>query len=266
MKPALSILTPTYNRAYTLPRLYKTLVEQTDKNFEWVVVDDGSTDDTYAVISQWQSSSQFSIIYIKKDNGGKHTAINSGVLSCSAEWIFIVDSDDGLEKNAIEIANFNINNNNTPSIGGYCYRKSYFDKGLVGNPPEINSPIILHPTKAGHYFGGDLAYIFRRKNMIERKFPIIKNEKFVPELYIWNKIGDDSTIIFYPDISIYNCEYLTDGYSKNFFKNLKNNPIGFGMYYGDQFFREERFLLKLKCAIRWSQCFLLRSKTLSALF
>lgn len=100
----ITIFTPTYNRAYRLPNLYKSLQEQTCKDFEWLVVDDGSTDNTSKLFEQWQAEeNSFPIRYFKQPNGGKHRAINRGVKEAKGELFFIVDSDDTLSSNAIRI-------------------------------------------------------------------------------------------------------------------------------------------------------------------
>lgn len=98
-----SVFTPTYNRAYILPVLYESLKRQTCSDFEWIIVDDGSTDNTEELITSWQMEcNDFSIVYRKQKNGGKHTAINNGVTLAKYEWFFIVDSDDYLRNDAVE--------------------------------------------------------------------------------------------------------------------------------------------------------------------
>lgn len=101
----ITIFTPTYNRAELLPRLHKSLQEQTNKNFEWIVVDDGSTDNTKEVIENiiLQQENDFPIRYFYKENGGKHTAINRGVREANGDLFFIVDSDDILTFNSVEL-------------------------------------------------------------------------------------------------------------------------------------------------------------------
>ena len=96
-----AVLTPTYNRAYILDKLYLSLEEQTIKDFVWYIIDDGSTDDTESLISSF-SCKEFSIKYTKKENGGKHTALNVGISQIEEELTIIVDSDDTLTKDAIE--------------------------------------------------------------------------------------------------------------------------------------------------------------------
>ena len=98
-----TIFTPTYNREYTLSRLYDDLKKQTYKDFEWLIVDDGSTDNTEELVKKFIDEDILDIRYIKKKNGGKHTAINTGVKNANGEFFFIVDSDDGLMPNSMDL-------------------------------------------------------------------------------------------------------------------------------------------------------------------
>jgi glycosyltransferase involved in cell wall biosynthesis len=97
-----TVFTPTYNRAHTLHRLHDSLVVQTDRDFEWLIVDDGSTDDTEALVRSWQRDSQFPIRYLRQPHAGKHVAFNFGVREAQGELFFTVDSDDALVARALE--------------------------------------------------------------------------------------------------------------------------------------------------------------------
>jgi glycosyltransferase involved in cell wall biosynthesis len=97
-----TVFTPTYNRAYTLKRVYDSLQAQTFRDFEWLIVDDGSTDNTAELVQEWQSEAGFPIRYVKKSNGGKHTAINLGVPLAEGELFLIFDSDDACFPDALE--------------------------------------------------------------------------------------------------------------------------------------------------------------------
>lgn len=248
----ITVLTPTYNRAYTLERLYQSLLLQSVP-FEWLIIDDGSTDTTRELITSLQTNAPFPIHYIYQTNSGKHVAINTGAREAKGDFIFIVDSDDLLTNDALIYVQNTINSLTESDIG-ICFRRAYFDGILIGKKNAASEPLYLSPTEAGNYFQGDLAYIFRTSILLFHPFPIIKGEKFVPELLIWNRISDEGRIVFYPDKAIYLCEYLEDGYSKNFKANLKRNPKGFALFYRDQFFRENSLIRKLKCTIRYLQC------------
>lgn len=97
----ITVFTPTYNRVYHLNRLYESLCQQTDKNFEWLVVDDGSTDYTEELIDTFRKEGIIEVRYIKQTNGGKHRAVNRGAREAQGSLFFIVDSDDYLCKDAI---------------------------------------------------------------------------------------------------------------------------------------------------------------------
>ena len=98
----LTIFTPTYNRAYTLKKLYASLIEQINQNFEWLIVDDGSTDNTEEVVKQWVDEKKITIRYFKQRNGGKQRAHNKGVEICNTELFICVDSDDYIVKDSVD--------------------------------------------------------------------------------------------------------------------------------------------------------------------
>ena len=99
----ITILTPTYNRAYTLKNAYDSLVRQTNKNFEWVIVDDGSTDDTKDLVNDFIKEGNIQIKYFLKKNGGKHTALNYGIKRINTKYVLILDSDDYLKDDCVEL-------------------------------------------------------------------------------------------------------------------------------------------------------------------
>lgn len=99
-----TVITPTYNRAYILPKLFESLKAQTSKNFEWLIVDDGSADDTKTLVESWiKSKPEFNIQYIYQENAGKMQAHNTAVQNCKTEFFMCVDSDDYIQEKAIEI-------------------------------------------------------------------------------------------------------------------------------------------------------------------
>lgn len=251
----ITILTATYNRDKTLPRLLKSLLEQSCKDFEWVLIDDGSSDETQSFIDDLKNKNLgFGLTAVRQVNAGKHVAINSGVAAAKSDWIFIVDSDDALVPDAVEAVSASITAATDTTVG-LCYRKAYFSGKLLGNEMQTSEQsFISTPTEAGKLFNGDLAYIFRADTIARFPFPVFKREKFVPELYIWNKIGDVGDIVFFTQKIIYLCEYLEDGYSRNFSRHLRANPKGFFVYYWSQFLREKSLFYKLKNLIRSAQC------------
>lgn len=252
----ITIMTPTYNRAYVLPRLYDSLCQQTRRDFEWLVIDDGSTDGTAKLIFDYRVKSDFSINYFYKENGGKHRAINEGVVHATGDWIIIVDSDDLLTGDAVAKL-YDVMNYIGSEFVGMCFRRATLSGNIIGiSGTAWSKSMVMQPIMAGHILKGDLAYVFRTNVIRECPFPEFPNEKFVPELYIWSKIADIGKIIFYLDQVIYLCEYLPDGYTSNFKKNIRSNPCGFGLFYRDQVIRDTRLFGKVKACIRSLQCIL----------
>ncbi|WP_082428011.1 glycosyltransferase family A protein [Pseudomonas endophytica] len=256
----LTIITATYNRAYTLPRLFESLLKQNEINFEWVVVDDGSNDETDRLLKDFQSRSPFPMKVVKQINSGKHVAINTGVRASSREWIYLVDSDDALPVDATEVFAATLFEYDDKQTVGYCFRKEKFSGVIVGRPCQgaFTDHDVMTPTEAGGLYRGDLAYIFKREALIKYPFPVFEGEKFVPELLIWNRVSDEGVIKVFGNKTLYICEYLEDGYSANFSSCLRRNPLGFGLYYKYQIAREKKIHRKVKCLIRYLQCLVFR--------
>ncbi|NYT84345.1 glycosyltransferase family A protein [Pollutimonas harenae] len=252
----LTILTPTYNRIDTLPRLYQSLLAQRNRNFEWLIVDDGSTDDTASWVAALEHEADFPIRLIRQDNGGKHVALNTGVVAAHGDWVFIVDSDDLLTNDATQVVADALGNiAGQQSVVGLCFRRGDLNGRLLGREcHDMPMPFASTPTRVGRMVQGDLAYIFHRDTMALLPFPVISGEKFVPELYIWNKISDQGQIWFYLDRIVYWCEYLDDGYTRNFAQHLKRHPRGFLLFYWAQIAREPHWLGKIKAMVRSTQC------------
>ena len=102
-KPLISVITCTYNRANTLPKAYDSLCNQTFKNFEWIISDDGSTDDTFELVNKWKNENKLTIIYLHQDNNGKHIAANEARAVARGYFDIGLDSDDFMRKDALEV-------------------------------------------------------------------------------------------------------------------------------------------------------------------
>lgn len=255
----ITVLTPAYNRASTLDNLYDSLQHQTSKNFEWVIIDDGSTDDTLDKIEKYKEKSDFEIISASQANQGKPSAINHGCKLSRREFIFIVDSDDCLTYDAIEWLLKGISEAEEKGIeySGVGFRKSEFDGTLSGisfddNP--LDYALYLNATDASNLLKGEMAFCFKRDLMLKIPFPLHAGEKFVPEGLIWTQITDFACVRFYINKVVYLYDYLEDGLTMNFKKQLKNNYQGFSAYYKNQFYRERDFIKRVKMLIRFIQC------------
>jgi len=255
-QPMLTILTPTFDRRHTLPRLYDSLCAQARHDFEWLVVDDGSTDDTAQWVRACRPRTGFQVCVVQQENSGKHVALNTGVQAARGAWVFIVDSDDWLTPDAVECVAAALAQaaDRPQQVAGVCFRKAGPDGGLRGRPYAGPVPFIGTPSQVGRMVQGDLAYVFRRDLMAALPFPVIPGEKFVPELYIWNRIADRGGIQFHLDRAVYHCEYLADGYTRNFRAQLRRSPGGFLLFYAEQIGREPHWTGRIKAAVRSLQC------------
>ena len=129
----ITIITATFNRAYTLKRLYKSIKNQTNKDFEWIVIDDGSQDETRNLLRKWKDDNFINMDYIKQENMGKHVALNRGIEMANGKMIFIVDSDDYIVKNAIEIIiNKEKEISNKKDFAGIAFNKGYNENKIIG--------------------------------------------------------------------------------------------------------------------------------------
>ena len=138
IRAMITVLTPAYNRAYILNNLYKSLCLQNDMDFEWVIVDDGSSDNTESIVKDWiRENTLFTIRYFKQENGGKHRALNKGISLSLGDYIFIVDSDDYLTSDAISFINAHISEIDDDKYAGIAGLRGWIGKdGTIGNLPE----------------------------------------------------------------------------------------------------------------------------------
>jgi len=222
----ITIFTPTFNRGYIIANLYKSLCNQSYKNFEWIIVDDGSTDDTTILIKEFIEEGVIDIVYYIQENKGKHIAINKGVELALGELFFIVDSDDWIANNALEMILFHYNFiKDNSSFAGVCGTRVYPDGNRIGgvvNFKTLNCSALDFRFK--YHFKGDMAEVFKTKILRKFPFPEIVNEKFCPESLVWNRIAQKYKISFF-NIGIYTTEYLPDGLTAKMVKIKMNSPV-----------------------------------------
>ncbi|MGV0922712.1 glycosyltransferase family 2 protein [Empedobacter tilapiae] len=247
----ITIFTPTYNRANTLPKLYESLLEQKYKNFEWIIVDDGSTDDTKKIIEQWILESKLKIRYFLQQNGGKHRAINKGVEHAEGELFFIVDSDDYLLDNSLEIIDDSSNLLNATTVA-IAFRRQYPDGIVIGEIFRENNFISNHIIKTNILkYTGDLAEVIKTEVIKNYNFPNFPNENFCAESLIWNRIANDGFNTIFSNTPIYVCEYVEGGLSQNSIKNRKKSANYSTLIYKELFQSQLPFLPKLKANINF---------------
>lgn len=248
----LTILTPTYNRAYCLNNLYESLCRQSNCDFEWIIVDDGSTDNTHQVVGKWMVEQRINIRYIQQSNGGKHRAINRGIKIANGDFIFIVDSDDYLSDDAVEWINkeaYGIKNDSTfAGISGIRIRPDGTKIGEGENFGVIDSNAIEIRLK--HNIKGDLAEIYKTDILKKFPFPEYDGEKFCPEALIWFRIGRLFKMRYIYK-GIYVCEYLDDGLTAKITRIRHQSPKASMLYYSEHFHDLIPLKWKLKAAINF---------------
>ena len=229
----ISILTRTYNRANLLGNLYESLIKQTSKSFEWIIIDDGSTDNTQDLVSKWiEKESSFSISYYKTNNGGKHRAINIGVDKVQYDYIFIVDSDDYIIEGAIDKIIKWINTiKDDKKFAGVSGLKGIDKVNRVGYYPS-NSKYeeyidATNIERKKYNLLGDKAEIYRTEILKKYKFPEFEGENFVTEAAVWNRIAIDGYKIRWYNEIIYICDYIDGGLTDMGIMKEINNFNGF---------------------------------------
>lgn len=230
----LTVFTPTYNRGYIIEKLYRSLQRQTFHDFEWVVVDDGSSDNTESLFQSFMSGDNFfPIRYIKVKNGGKHRAINRGVLEASGELFFIVDSDDYLTDDALAVIDSvekTIPDSQKSHFGGVCGLKAYDLNTPIGTSFSGDFLDITSLERPKHKINGDKAEVFYTSIIKQYPFPEFENENFLTECVVWDRIAEDGyKLRFFNEISMI-CNYLDDGLTAQSYNIFKNNPKGWGLY------------------------------------
>lgn len=231
----ITVFTPTYNRAYIIENLYQSLKAQTYTDFEWLVIDDGSSDNTEELIKKYISEdNKFSIHYEKKENGGKHRAINYGLPLAKGELFFIVDSDDFLPDNALETIvriEQTIPKDAKKDFAGICGIKSYTQNGWVGSTFEEDCEVldITHLEREKYNILGDKAEVYYKDVFIKYPSPEFEGEKYMRPCAVLDRIANDGYKIRYFNEVIYYCEYLEDGLTKNGQEVYKNNPQGIAL-------------------------------------
>ena len=227
-----TVFTPTYNRAYILGDLYHSLQRQTCMDFEWLIVDDGSADDTKALVASWQGEENpFPIRYIYQENGGKCRAINRGLKEADGRLFFTVDSDDYLTDDAIEkVIRWG---GELPADGHFC--------GYVGNrgitptqtPNRLFPGGYLDGTALNRYdqVDGERAFVFYTEIHRKYLYPEFPGEKFLTEAVTWDLMAHDGyKMRFYNDI-IWIWEYKDDGLTRAGYRVFLENPQGTGLFF-----------------------------------
>ena len=225
----LTIVTPTYNRAHTLPACYGSLCKQTDGRFIWMIIDDGSKDDTESIVSDWITEAKIKIIYLKKENGGKASALNLGIDTLTTPFAACLDSDDTFYPNAVEKALLELSDiiDDEQYCGILALRNSPDGKVMGGiNIPKEMTKVTGADVMLRLNLSTEYICFYKTDILMKYRFPVFEGEKFVSPAWMMYTI----TQSHYYKTSWEKyccCEYISDGLTKNKKKVIKNNPHGY---------------------------------------
>lgn len=255
MNTLLTIFTPTYNRAEKLGELFNSLIQQNNKNFCWIIVDDGSKDNTKERVGKFRDCADFDIIYYYQKNQGKHVAHNLGVKKSTTDLFFCVDSDDTLIESAVnDIINFwNEKWIGASNICGIIAWKGFSKINKIGSLPD-NIDFVVHSSLRDlydiHGASGDMALIFKTQIIKEYPFPVIDNENFLRESITYNQIDKHYEYAILNKI-LYIGDYHEDGLSINATKLKLKNPKGAAMFHWDEYENSKTYTSKLRNLIAY---------------
>ena len=257
----LTVFTPTYNRAYILNQCYESLVRQSCKDFIWLIIDDGSTDNTKELVEEWmKNDNKFEIRYHYKKNGGMHTGHNAAYELIDTELNVCIDSDDFMPDNAVElIVNF-WREYGSDKYSGIVALDIYKNGEVIG----CKLPDKKSTTLSGFYDNGgqgDKKLIYRTEVINKYpSYPEFKGEKFVPLDYKYLLVDQDYELLIMNE-AVCVVEYMEDGSSKNMFRQYYKNPRGFSFMRKVHMVYDKKFINKFKNCIHYvSSSFISKNK------
>lgn len=249
----ITVFTPTYNRAHTLPNLYKSLCEQTCYDFEWLIVDDGSTDGTKELIQTYQQNNPpFEIRYIYQVNRGKAKAVNHGIKAISNDFVFFMDSDDYLAKDAIAAVMPYLEEIKTdPCFCGVTGMRIYQNGTPIGSyipDPILDTDYLSFRVKYQAF--GDYAEIVKTSVLREFPFPEFQGEKFCTEALVFYRIAK-KYISRYVNLPLRVCEYLPGGLTDLYDKIMSESPQASLLFWKEYFYSDIPIKLKVSSLISY---------------
>lgn len=227
----LTVFTPLYNRAYSLPRTYESMCKQKCKDFIWMIIDDGSTDNAHSLIEEWMKKDNgFKIEYIYKKNGGMHTAHNEAYRHITTELNVCIDSDDALADDAVQKIYDKWQSIKDKNYAGIIALDADFDGKIIGKgfPEGLKSTTVMGYYNNGGYGDKKLVY---RTDIINSypEYPVFDNEKYVSLAYKYRLIDQEYEMAVLDDV-LCNVEYQEDGSTNNMLRQYRNNPKGFAFW------------------------------------
>lgn len=239
----LTIFTPTYNRGNMLQKIYNSIKKQNSNEIEWLIVDDGSSDNTEDVVSSFISENIVNINYIKKENGGKHTAHNTAVDNAKGSFFMCLDSDDDLSADALSVLFSSLNKCENEGVIAYKTDKS--GKLLSGTFPKVDFVDNIISLKNVYRCVGEFVFIFPTLVLKNNKFPVFTGERFMTESVLYDRLNIKMHLL--PCV-IQLCEYQSGGLSNNCNAIMKNNPAGYCLFFMQQIDLQTGFKSRLVTA------------------
>lgn len=223
----LTVFTPSYNRAYTLNKCYESLKRQTSQDFIWLIIDDGSSDNTKELVDKWIKEDKINIRYIYQKNQGMHGAHNTAYANIDTELNLCIDSDDYMTDDAVENIISFWNKNKKDDIAGIIGLDIYENGDVIGDefPDELKESTywdIYHKYK----LKGDKKLVYRSDLTKKYTYPLFEGEKYVGLGYKYAKLDEDYKLLVM-NKKLCVVEYMPDGSTKNIMKQYRNNPKGF---------------------------------------
>lgn len=227
----LTVFTPLYNRAYSLPRTYESMCKQKCKDFIWMIIDDGSTDNAHSLIEEWMKKENgFKIEYIYKKNGGMHTAHNEAYRHITTELNVCIDSDDALADDAVQKIYDKWQSIKDKNYAGIIALDADFHGKIIGKgfPKGLKSTTVMGYYNNGGYGDKKLVY---RTDVINSypEYPVFDNEKYVSLAYKYRLIDQEYEMAVLDNV-LCNVEYQEDGSTNNMLRQYRNNPKGFAFW------------------------------------
>jgi glycosyltransferase involved in cell wall biosynthesis len=247
----MTVFTPTFNRARPLSRVYDCLSKQTCKDFEWLIVDDGSTDDTHREVVTWQGFAKFPIRYAFQQNQGKHVAFNLAVRLAEGKYFLPFDSDDLCVPTAVERFLFHWSQIEAdPRFANVSCLSMSTDGNILGE--RYPAQVVDEPTFWGQYrflSGGERWGVTRTE--VLREFPFPEGERYVLDGLIWNRIANRYSARFVNEaLKIYILG--ADSLSHKLVNLKASSPKATSAYYRELAFSQVPNPVKLKAAINWA--------------
>ena len=257
----LTVFTPTFNRAYCLDQCYESLVRQTDQNFIWLIIDDGSTDNTKELVGSWIEENKISIQYHYQENQGMHGGHNAAYNLIETELNVCIDSDDFMPDDAVEkILNFWNSVEKDDTIAGFIGLDAYKNGQVIGQKiPDSLSKTTLEELHYTYNISGDKKLVYRT-DIVKKypRYPIFKQERFVPLGTLYLLIDKDYKLLCLNEVLCI-VEYMEDGSSRNIVKQYRRHPRGFRYARILNMKNSNYFKVRFKNAIHYiSHCLFLR--------